>query len=160
MQRRIVQAVYVLEIFAAAIEKLRAQFAVYFNKRFSAVAKKTGAGDRDILRAGARQKADGVNSRRRKPLAELHRRLVRENAAHATEKRAYFFKRLFPNYETMCFRYPVLKKCKLLLPVFWCVRILSSLTQTDRIKNEASGISAVDETNKNKHEEFLKNVGL
>lgn len=75
-------------------------------------------------------------------------------------KKEYFFKRLFPNYETMCFRYPVLKKCKLLLPVFWCVRILSSLTQTDRIKNEASGISAVDETNKNKQEEFLKNVGL
>ncbi len=75
-------------------------------------------------------------------------------------KKEYFFKRLFPDYETMCFRYPVLKKCKLLLPVFWCVRILSSLTQTDRIKNEASGISAVDETNKNKQEEFLKNVGL
>ncbi len=75
-------------------------------------------------------------------------------------KKTYFVKRLFPNYETMCFRYPILKKCKLLLPVFWCLRILSSLTQTDRIKNEASGISSVDEENKNKQEEFLKNVGL
>ena len=75
-------------------------------------------------------------------------------------KKSYFFKRLFPDYKTMCFRYPVLENKKILLPVFWGVRILSSVTSAGRIKNEASGISSVDEINKNKQEEFLKNVGL
>lgn len=75
-------------------------------------------------------------------------------------KKSYFLKRLFPDYTTMCFRYPVLENKKILLPVFWGVRILSSVTSAGRIKNEASGISSVDEINKNKQEEFLKNVGL
>lgn len=75
-------------------------------------------------------------------------------------KKSYFLKRLFPDYKTMCFRYPVLENKKILLPVFWGVRILSSVTSAGRIKNEASGISSVDEINKNKQEEFLKNVGL
>jgi hypothetical protein len=75
-------------------------------------------------------------------------------------KKSYFLKRLFPDYETMCYRYPVLENKKILLPVFWGVRILSSVSSAGRIKNEASGISSVDEINKNKQEEFLKNVGL
>lgn len=75
-------------------------------------------------------------------------------------KKNYFLKRLFPDYETMCYRYPVLDNKKILLPVFWGVRILSSVSSAGRIKNEASGISSVDEINKNKQEEFLKNVGL
>lgn len=75
-------------------------------------------------------------------------------------KKDYFFKRLFPDYETMCYRYPVLENKKFLLPVFWGIRIISSVTQVDRIKNEANGISYVDEINKNKQEEFLKSVGL
>ena len=75
-------------------------------------------------------------------------------------KKEYFFKRLFPDYETMCYRYPVLENKKILLPVFWGVRILSSVTSVDRIKSEASGVSSIDENNKNRQEEFLKNVGL
>ena len=75
-------------------------------------------------------------------------------------KKDYFLKRLFPKYETMCYRYPVLKKSKALLPVFWGIRILSSVTQAGRIKNEASGISGVEEDNKQKQDKFLKNVGL
>ena len=75
-------------------------------------------------------------------------------------KKDYFLKRLFPDYKTMCYRYPVLKNKKVLLPVFWGVRIFSSVTAADRIKNEATGISSVDENNKKRQEEFLKNVGL
>ena len=78
-----------------------------------------------------------------------------------SEKRKdYFLKRLFPDFKTMCYRYPVLENKKILLPVFWGIRIFSSVTETGRIKNEAKGISFVDEINKNKQEEFLKNVGL
>ena len=75
-------------------------------------------------------------------------------------KKEYFLKRLFPDYETMCYRYPVLQNKKILLPVFWGARIFSSVTAADRIKSEASGISSVDENNKKRQEEFLKNVGL
>lgn len=75
-------------------------------------------------------------------------------------KKDYFLKRLFPDYETMCYRYPVLENKKILLPVFWGIRILSSITDAGRIKKEATGISSVGEINKNKQDEFLKNVGL
>lgn len=75
-------------------------------------------------------------------------------------KNAYILDRLFPEYKTMCYRYPVLKKSKLLLPLFWVIRIISSVFDIKRFKNETDGISRVDETTKNKQNEFLKNVGL
>lgn len=75
-------------------------------------------------------------------------------------KTQYFFTRLFPPYKTMCFRYPVLKKCKLLLPLFWVVRIFASVFSAKRIKNEAYGFSGMDTENKQLQDKFLKNVGL
>jgi hypothetical protein len=60
----------------------------------------------------------------------------------------------------MCFRYPVLKKCKLLLPLFWVVRIFASVFSAKRIKNEAYGFSGMDTENKQLQDKFLKNVGL
>lgn len=75
-------------------------------------------------------------------------------------KKDYFLNRLFPPYTTMCFRYPVLKKCKALLPLFWCIRIFASVFSAKRIKNEATGISGVDSENKQKQNDFLQSVGL
>lgn len=75
-------------------------------------------------------------------------------------KKEYFFKRLFPDYKIMCCRYPILEKFKILLPVFWIVRIISSVTDASRIKSEAHGISSVAESDKIKQDQFLKNVGL
>lgn len=75
-------------------------------------------------------------------------------------KKAYFKERLFPKYETMCYRYPVLKKHKALLPAFWGIRIFATLFDAERIKNEATGIAGVEENSKKKQDEFLKNVGL
>ena len=40
---------------------------------------------------------------------------------------AYFLKRLFPPLKTMAYRYTVLKKLPFLLPVFWGIRIISSV---------------------------------
>ena len=75
-------------------------------------------------------------------------------------KKEYFFKRLFPDYKIMCCRYPILEKFKILLPVFWIVRIINSVTDASRIKSEAHGISSVVESDKIKQDKFLKNVGL
>ena len=75
-------------------------------------------------------------------------------------KKDYFKERLFPKYETMCYRYPVLKKSKALLPAFWSIRIFETVFDIKRIKNEATGIAGVEEESKKKQDEFLKNVGL
>jgi len=48
---------------------------------------------------------------------------------------AFFFERLFPPFEIMKTRYPVLKKCPILLPVFYIVRIFSSLFDGSGKKN-------------------------
>lgn len=75
-------------------------------------------------------------------------------------KKNYFFSRLFPDRETLSYRYPILKKHKLLLPLFWLIRILSSVFDFGRIKNEATGVANVEENKKEQQDLFLKNVGL
>ena len=75
-------------------------------------------------------------------------------------KKSYFLERLFPNRETLSYRYPSLKKHKALLPVFWGVRIVSSVFDINRIKSEASGVATVEDDVKEKQETFLENVGL
>lgn len=75
-------------------------------------------------------------------------------------KKEYFTERIFPKYETMCYRYPILKKSKILLPLFWVIRILSTIFDIKRIKNEATGVATVEADSKEKQDKFLKNVGL
>ncbi len=76
------------------------------------------------------------------------------------KKKNYYRTRLFPDYEIMCLRYPALKGKKALLPAFWGARILTSVFDINRIKDEASGIAGVEEDSKKNQENFLKNVGL
>lgn len=75
-------------------------------------------------------------------------------------KKSYFLERLFPKREWLSYRYPILKKHKILLPVFWGVRIVSTVFDFDRIKNEATGVANIEDDIKEKQEKFLKNVGL
>jgi hypothetical protein len=75
-------------------------------------------------------------------------------------KKSYFLERLFPNRETLSYRYHILKKYKFLLPLFWVLRIVSTLFDIDRIKSEATGVANVEDEVKEKQEQFLKNVGL
>lgn len=75
-------------------------------------------------------------------------------------KKSYFLERLFPKIEWLSYRYPILKKHKGLLPVFWGVRIVSTVFDFKRIKNEATGVAKVEDDVKEKQETFLKNVGL
>jgi len=75
-------------------------------------------------------------------------------------KKSYFLERLFPKREWLSYRYPILKKHKMLLPVFWGVRIVSTVFDFDRIKKEATGVANIEDDIKEKQEKFLKNVGL
>lgn len=75
-------------------------------------------------------------------------------------KKSYFLERLFPKRETLSYRYPVLKKYKFLLPLFWIIRIFSTVFDFKRIRNEATGVANVEADTKQKQEVFLKNVGL
>lgn len=75
-------------------------------------------------------------------------------------KKSYILNRLFPDYEVMKIRYPALKDKKALLPVFWGVRILSSVFDVKRIKEETTGIVEVEDSAKKEQEQFLNKVGL
>ncbi len=48
---------------------------------------------------------------------------------------ALFFERLFPPYSIMSQRYPVLKKCPILLPFFYPVRLVASICNGNAKKN-------------------------
>ena len=62
-----------------------------------------------------------------------------ENAyLRKTRKKGRFalvMERLFPPYKTMSIRYPVLKKCPILLPIFYVVRIITSVFDGSAKKN-------------------------
>lgn len=73
---------------------------------------------------------------------------------------AYFLKRLFPPLKIMAYRYTVLKKLPFLLPVFWGVRIISSVFDKNRITNERKMVSSVNDSKKEKQKNFLNNMGL
>ena len=47
-----------------------------------------------------------------------------------------------------------------MLPVFWGVRILSSVFDAKRIKDETTGIVKVEDSAKKEQEQFLNKVGL
>ncbi len=73
---------------------------------------------------------------------------------------SYFFKRLFPPFKIMKNRYTVLKKLPFLLPVFWCVRIVTSLVDPKRIANETKTVITADNSQKEKQKQFFNKMGL
>lgn len=55
-----------------------------------------------------------------------------------TEKTKNFIRAIFPDKEIMSIRYPILKKCIFLLPVFWVIRFFETLIRYPvRFKNRA-----------------------
>ncbi len=84
--------------------------------------------------------------------------ILRNN--NTESKNSYIFKRLFPSAEAMCYRFPLLKDKKFLLPLFYILRIFIAVFSFGRIKDETKGISNVNEKDKQKQDIFLKNVGL
>lgn len=79
---------------------------------------------------------------------------------YSQKKSSYFFARLFPPLKTMSFKYNVLKKIPVLLPLFWVVRLITAIFSADRIADEAKGVSTVNEDDHLKQKSFLEKMGL
>jgi hypothetical protein len=75
-------------------------------------------------------------------------------------KSSYFLNRLFPGYKSMSARYPVLKKCPFLLPLFWFVRIVSAVFGKEDFKQEVKNVSATSNDDVASHLDFIKENGL
>lgn len=75
-------------------------------------------------------------------------------------KTSYFLNRLFPGYKSMSARYPVLKKCPFLLPLFWFVRIVSAVFGKGDFKQEVKNVSATSNDDVASHLDFIKENGL
>ncbi len=73
---------------------------------------------------------------------------------------SYFLKRLFPPLKIMRNRYTILRKFPFLLPIFWDVRIITSLVNPERLVNETRMVTSVDSDQKDKQKQFFDNMGL
>lgn len=74
---------------------------------------------------------------------------------------AYLFHRLFPPYREMSYRYPVLKKHKVLLPFIWCRRIVcTGLFQRKKLAQELAVYRSADGERLRSHADFLRRCGL
>ena len=85
-------------------------------------------------------------------------RLIRENQKQ--NKYTYYLRRVFPTLKTMRVRYPVLKKLTFLLPIFWGVRLISSILAPSKLLSETKLVNSVQDGEKERQESFLKNIGL
>lgn len=76
-------------------------------------------------------------------------------------KFGYLMGRIFAPYGTMKIRYPVLKKCPILLPFFWVVRWFALLFgDKTRVKDEMKMSKSVSKEQVAKMMQFLDSVGL
>lgn len=71
------------------------------------------------------------------------------------------FKLIFPAYQVMGIKYPLLKKAPFLLPIMWIHRILTTiLFKSNRIKAQAQAIDQMSAENINNYQQDLNYVGL
>ena len=73
---------------------------------------------------------------------------------------SYLIRRIFPSIKIMGTRYPILKKLPILLPIFWCVRILSAFFDRERISQETKTVVSADSSQKQAQKDFLDSMGL
>lgn len=77
------------------------------------------------------------------------------SGSHSRKKLSYYLKVIFPGNEYMSARYPLLKKKKFLLPLFWVYRIFYTLFKsTYSIKFRLKGVSDSDENSADKFKDF------
>jgi len=60
--------------------------------------------------------------------------------ADSSDRGAYLKKRLFPDAEFMAINYPIVKKCKLLLPLFWLIRLITVVFSRRGRKNDVTAV--------------------
>ena len=84
--------------------------------------------------------------------------IIRRENSKITD--SYFITRLFPPLKKMQFRYKILNKYPFLLPVFWGIRIISSLRDGSRIAGETKTLITTDDSTKEQQKEFFDKMGL
>lgn len=84
--------------------------------------------------------------------------IIRRDNSKITD--SYFITRLFPPLKKMKFRYKILNKYPFLLPVFWGIRIVSSLTDGARIAGETKTLITTDDSTKEQQKDFFDKMGL
>ncbi|MBQ2733598.1 MAG: nucleotidyltransferase family protein [Clostridia bacterium] len=74
----------------------------------------------------------------------------------------YVISRLFPPLSAMHPRFPVLKKCPLLLPVFWVYRVVIMISsgRMNRTAKELKLASSVSDDTASTAKEFIESIGL
>ncbi len=76
-------------------------------------------------------------------------------------KAAYIFSRLFPNFKTMSFYYPMLKKLPVLLPIFWVWRMLYALLfRRRKLGKEIATVNETDSSVLQERAAFYQRCGL
>ncbi len=77
-------------------------------------------------------------------------------------KFTYLLRRLFPSYSMMSYRYPVLRKAPVLLPVYWGVRIVQMLLagNASRSLSEMKITSAASDGEANEMKKIRDHLGL
>ena len=73
---------------------------------------------------------------------------------------AYIMHRLFPDVKTMKAIFPVLKKCILLLPIMYIIRIFKALCNKKKVKSELNSTKKIDENKTKKHKKFHDDIGV
>lgn len=79
---------------------------------------------------------------------------------YGEKKSEYFLSRLFPKYDSMKIRYPILKKTPFLLPLFWGLRLFESVFSFRRLSAETKSVSSIGAKTAHVQAKFFENVGL
>lgn len=58
----------------------------------------------------------------------------------------FLFRRLFPNKDFMAINYPTVRKCAVLLPLFWFVRLLKVLFRKDYLHSDVSMVMSLTDS--------------
>lgn len=74
--------------------------------------------------------------------------------------RGKVFRLIFLPYDSMCVAYPILKKIPVLLPLMWCVRIVSRGLKKGTVKGYVNGELNVNDKQIDSYQQTLNFVGL
>ena len=96
--------------------------------------------------------------------ARILSQAVKAAKSHGTAKNvksSKLRKLIFLNFDSMCVKYPFLRKLPFLLPVMWVVRIFSALLfKRNNIKKQSQKLSSITEEGINSYQQSLDFVGL
>lgn len=88
-------------------------------------------------------------------------RQEQETGSFEKRKRRLIWRRIFPSAQALYSRYPLLKKCPILLPFFWVVRWITALfCRPGKAIDSMKNLKNMDESQIESYKEDLRAVGL